>query len=92
MIQIASLVTQFGEREPVVRNILTLKSCAPISGAGGWPLQGTGQHSQAGWGLETVRCVAVVSCCRGMCWTLAQVPSMQHTCWQFVTQVRGRLL
>ncbi len=35
VIQIASLVTNFGEKEPVVRNILTLKSCAPICGAGG---------------------------------------------------------
>ncbi|GAB4815412.1 hypothetical protein N2152v2_002458 [Parachlorella kessleri] len=33
VIQIASLVTNFGEKEPVVRNILTLKSCAPICGA-----------------------------------------------------------
>ena len=33
VIQIASLVTVFGEPEPVVRNIMTLDSCAPIPGA-----------------------------------------------------------
>lgn len=33
VIQIASLVTNFGESSPVVRNIMTLKSCAPIAGA-----------------------------------------------------------
>lgn len=34
MIQIASLVTEFGQKAPTVRNIMTLKSCAPITGAG----------------------------------------------------------
>jgi hypothetical protein len=34
VIQIASLVTEFGQKQPTVRNIMTLKSCAPISGAG----------------------------------------------------------
>lgn len=33
VIQIASLVTNFGETSPVVRNIMTLKSCSPIPGA-----------------------------------------------------------
>ncbi|KAL4435029.1 hypothetical protein ABPG77_003854 [Micractinium sp. CCAP 211/92] len=33
VIQIASLVTEFGKTAPTVRNIMTLKSCAPISGA-----------------------------------------------------------
>lgn len=33
VIQIASLVTVFGESEPAVRNIMTLGSCAPIAGA-----------------------------------------------------------
>ncbi|PSC71316.1 DNA polymerase delta catalytic subunit [Micractinium conductrix] len=33
VIQIASLVTEFGKTTPTVRNIMTLKSCAPISGA-----------------------------------------------------------
>lgn len=33
VIQIASLVTVFGEKEPVVRNIMTLGSCSPIAGA-----------------------------------------------------------
>ena len=33
VIQIASLVTNFGEKSPVVRNIMTLKSCSPIPGA-----------------------------------------------------------
>lgn len=31
--QIASLVTELGQSQPCVRNIMTLKSCAPISGA-----------------------------------------------------------
>lgn len=35
VIQVASLVTEFGKATPTVRNIMTLKSCAPISGAGG---------------------------------------------------------
>ena len=34
VIQIASLVTEFGQTAPAVRNIMTLKSCAPITGAG----------------------------------------------------------
>lgn len=34
VIQIASLVTEFGQKAPTVRNIMTLKSCAPITGAG----------------------------------------------------------
>lgn len=34
VIQIASLVTNFGSGEAAVRNIMTLKSCAPIAGAG----------------------------------------------------------
>lgn len=34
VIQIASLVTEFGKKQPAVRNIMTLKSCAPITGAG----------------------------------------------------------
>ncbi|PRW18348.1 DNA polymerase delta catalytic subunit [Chlorella sorokiniana] len=33
VIQIASLVTEFGQKGPTVRNIMTLKSCAPITGA-----------------------------------------------------------
>lgn len=33
VIQIASLVTVQGENSPTVKNILTLKSCAPIAGA-----------------------------------------------------------
>nr|BAE48221.1 DNA polymerase delta subunit [Chlorella sorokiniana] len=33
VIQVASLVTEFGKATPTVRNIMTLKSCAPISGA-----------------------------------------------------------
>ena len=33
VIQIASLVTNFGESSPVVRNIMTLGSCSPIPGA-----------------------------------------------------------
>jgi len=33
VIQIASMVTCQGDPEPIVRNILTLKSCAPIAGA-----------------------------------------------------------
>lgn len=33
VIQIASLVTVFGEKSPAVKNILTLGSCAPITGA-----------------------------------------------------------
>lgn len=33
VIQIASLVTEFGKKQPAVRNIMTLKSCAPITGA-----------------------------------------------------------
>ena len=33
VIQIASLVTNFGETSPVVKNIMTLKSCSPIPGA-----------------------------------------------------------
>ena len=37
MIQIASLVTEFGKKGPTVRNIMTLKSCAPITGAGAPP-------------------------------------------------------
>ena len=37
VIQIASLVTDFGQKQPTVRNIMTLKSCAPITGAGAQP-------------------------------------------------------
>ena len=48
VIQIASLVTEFGQKQPTVRNIMTLKSCAPITGAGEadgvrhawWPVHG----------------------------------------------------
>lgn len=40
MIQIASLVTEFGQKAPTVRNIMTLKSCSPITGAGEYTRQG----------------------------------------------------
>lgn len=53
MIQIASLVTNFGEKEPVVRNILTLKSCAPISGAG----ECRGEGAGCVWGKPDSCCV-----------------------------------
>ena len=33
VIQIASMVTVQGESKPIVRNIMTLKKCAPIVGA-----------------------------------------------------------
>ena len=33
MIQIANIVKVLGEKEPFVRNIFTLKSCAPIVGS-----------------------------------------------------------
>lgn len=33
VIQIASLVTVFGEQSPIVKNIMTLGSCSPITGA-----------------------------------------------------------
>ena len=33
MIQIASLVTEQGQARPLVRNVMTLNSCAPIVGA-----------------------------------------------------------
>lgn len=33
VIQIASLVTVMGESSPVVKNVMTLRDCAPIAGA-----------------------------------------------------------
>lgn len=33
MIQIASLVTVMGQSAPTVRNVMTLRDCAPIAGA-----------------------------------------------------------
>lgn len=34
VIQIASLVTEMGKATPAVRNVMTLRDCSPIAGAG----------------------------------------------------------
>jgi hypothetical protein len=52
VIQIASLVTEFGRKQPTVRNIMTLKSCAPISGAGAGCL---GSQQQRGAGQQEIQ-------------------------------------
>ena len=49
VIQIASLVTEFGKKQPAVRNIMTLKSCAPITGAGAWRTVACGMHHAPAW-------------------------------------------
>ena len=33
MIQIANMVIKQGEREPFIRNVFTLRSCAPVIGS-----------------------------------------------------------
>lgn len=47
VIQIASLVTEFGRSTPTVRNIMTLNSCSPITGAGAsWGLAAGGSRGR----------------------------------------------
>lgn len=63
VIQIASLVTEFGQKAPTVRNIMTLKSCAPITGAGeqkrglGWLGQSKSGAAQPWLGLSPACCI-----------------------------------
>ena len=84
VIQIASLVTEFGRAAPTVRNIMTLKDCAPITGAGAGAVGGCGclgagrRRAAAARPVPELR-TCTCACCRQLFFSLYHPPTRPPT-------------